>query len=244
MSAARSSWPSGRRSAVSTRSAAVLAAIGLVHAGAHGQNPKNGKDPANAPEPSSKAEPAVSKERKQPKQLVTIECQGRAYFDNTERIVVFEKDVVVTHPSFLIHCEELEVFLKEDASAALEEPKTAGGPEDPAAPENAATPEIPVTPEGADVLAGEGADPIDKMFAKGQERLVELLRYSPSGDVRAKCGWATYDSATGDLVLHEWPVVSRANVNVRAIEKDTVIYIRKNGDFEASGPAIFQKIAQ
>lgn len=198
----------------------MVFAIGLNQA--HGQ-----KDPEDAPEPELDIGPAASVKKVINTDIV-IECEGQAYFDNAEQIVVFEKDVVVKHPGFHIECEELEVFLKGNPVEVLGDPKAAAKGDAGAK---------------AAVSTGGAGESVDKIFARGKDRLVALTKFSAdrSKDVRAKCGWATYDSKTGDLILHDWPVLNQGNVSVQSTAKDTIIYVRANGDFEASGPAIFQR---
>ena len=182
----------------------------------------------DAPEPKPDGPPTPIKNRVNPD--IVIECEGQAYFNSADQIVVFEKDVVVKHPGFNIECEELEVFLKGDPVNVLGDSNT---PSD-----------APGTGAKAAAAGKEDAsDSVDKIFAKGNDRLVALTKFSAdrTKDVRAKCGWATYDSATGDLILHDWPVLNQGNVSVQSSSKETIIYIRANGDFEASGPAIFQR---
>ena len=188
------------------------------------------KKPKDAPVPKADSGPVASVEKKINTDII-IECEGQAYFNNADQIVVFEKDVVVKHPGFNIECEELEVFLKGNPAKVLGEPGAppkAGG----AASDN-----------NGSAGTGDAGDSVDKIFAKGKTRLVALTKFSSdrARDVRAKCGWATYDSKTGDLILHDWPVLNQGNVSVQSTAKETVIYVRENGDFEASGPAIFQR---
>ena len=188
--------------------------------------------------------PVASLERKIETDIV-IECEGQAYFNNTEGIVVFERDVVVKHPGFHIECEELEVFLKGDPSNILGSPSASDGvlASDRAGADSATIAAAAPTEGAATTEGADASESVDKIFARGNDRLVALTKFSPdrTRDVRAKCGWATYDSATGDLILHEWPVLNQGNVNVQATSKDTIIYVRANGDFEASGPAVFQR---
>jgi len=214
----RSGWALAGSLVVSGLAAAALALA---------QGEKKSSD-APVPEPDKGVE--VSKEKKEGTKNIVIECQGQAYFNNLEHVVVFEKDVTVRHPTFYMECEELEVILKEDVASTF-------GTEREPAP----APQAPA--EGA--APSEPSDQIEKIFAYGKDRLVALRRKSPKGDVLAKCGRATYDSKTGDMVLFDWPVVNRGNESVQATEKDTIIYIRANGDFETSnGGAIFQKAAK
>ena len=188
------------------------------------------KKPEDAPQPKADPRPIVSVE-KSVKTDIVIECEGQAYFNSADQIVVFEKDVVVKHPGFNIECEELEVFLKGNPANVLGDPGTDGA--------------TSTTVNGGKASGGtaDAGDSVDKIFAKGLNRLVALTKFSkdPTKEVRAKCGWATYDSKTGDLILHDWPVLNQGNVSVQSTAKDTIIYVRANGDFEASGPATFQR---
>ena len=185
---------------------------------------------ADAPVPEPDSKPLVSL-TKEIKTDIVIECEGQAYFNSAEQIVVFEEDVVVKHPGFHIECEELEVFLKGNPVDVLGTTPDAGGP---------GKDGTKGTPAAG---TGDASDSVDKIFAKGKNRLVALTKFSPdpSKNIRAKCGWATFDSASGDLVLHDWPVLNQGNVSVQSTAKDTIIYVRANGDFQASGPATFQR---
>ncbi|MEZ5323494.1 MAG: hypothetical protein R3F19_00290 [Verrucomicrobiales bacterium] len=186
---------------------------------------KNAAD-APTPEPDTKPVASVTKDIKTD---IVIEAEGQAYFNSEEQIVVFQEDVVVNHPGFHIECEELEVFLKGNPVNVLGDP-------DAAEPDKNA-------PTAATTGTGDASDSVDKIFARGKDRLVALTKFSPdpSKNIRAKCGWATYDSTSGDLILHDWPVLNQGNVSVQSTAKDTIIYVRENGDFEASGPATFQR---
>lgn len=196
------------------------------------------KDAGNAPEPEPDGHPVASVQKEIENDIV-IECEGQAYFNNADQIVVFEKDVVVRHPGFTIECEELEVFLKGDPVHVLGTPDAASA--------NTASGTTGAAAEAAGAAtpgSGDASESVDKIFARGKDRLVALTKFSPdrTRDVRAKCGWASYESTTGDLVLHDWPVLNQGNVSVQSQAKETIIYIRANGDFEASGPAVFQRI--
>ena len=197
------------------------------------------KKAADAPTPEPDTKPVVSVTR-EIKTDIVIECEGQAYFNSAEQIVVFEEDVVVKHPGFHIECEELEVFLKGNPVNVLgtQEAAVPGKGSAKGAPAAAAA-----AAPGTGTGTGDASDSVDKIFAKGKNRLVALTKFSsdPSKNIRAKCGWATYDSASGDLILHDWPVLNQGNVSVQSTAKDTIIYVRANGDFEASGPATFQR---
>ena len=186
------------------------------------------KTPVDAPVPKPDSGVDDSKDKNEPKNDVVIECQGRAFFDNAEHTVIFQEDVIVRHPSFLIECEELDIHLKGDVTSALGAGST--------------PPPAETTAEGA--AAKKPQDQIKKLYAWGKDRLVALRKKSPQGDVFAKAGRASYDGETEDIILLDWPVVNRNGVSVQATEKGTMITIKKLGDFEVLGPAIFRKSAE
>lgn len=182
------------------------------------------KKPKEAPVPPPSDRPVATVQKKVSADII-IECEGKAHFNNSEQIVVFEEDVVVKHPGFHIECEELEVFLKGSPANVLGD-----------------TSPKPTTSKDA-AGTGDASDSVEKIFARGNGRLVALTKFSAdrAKDIRAKCGWVSYDAESGDIILHDWPVLNQGNVSVQSTAKDTIIYVRANGDFEASGPAIFQR---
>ncbi|MGK0184264.1 MAG: lipopolysaccharide export system protein LptA [Verrucomicrobiales bacterium] len=191
------------------------------------------KKPKEAPVPQPDSRPVASVKKKEAKSDIIIECEGQAYFNNKEQIVVFQQDVVVNHPGFHIECEELEVFLKGNPSSVLSDAPAEKG--------KAGASSTTLGTGASDT--GDASDSVEKIFARGNGRLVALTKFSvdKAKEIRAKCGWVSYDSTSGDIILHDWPVLNQGNVSVQSTAKDTIIYVRQNGDFEASGPAIFQR---
>ena len=83
--------------------------------------------------------------------------------------------------------------------------------------------------------SGRDSAGIRKAVAKGQGKQVDLVRYTPKGELVGKCGLVIFDGRTGDIELRDWPVVSNGKFTRRAATKDAVIIIRQNGEHKTTG---------
>jgi hypothetical protein len=151
---------------------------------------------------------------------VHIVCKGNSFYDKSGNIVLFRKDVVATHPGFVINCQEMEVLLEDDTFGDGGKPK-------------------PVTPK--EQQDGSG---IRRAIARGMGSQVDLIRHTPKGDLTGKCGYAIYDGQTGDIELHDWPALSNGTRIYRAKEKDTVMIIRKNGNHKVTGGKAIEEVVE
>ena len=145
---------------------------------------------------------------------VRIVCKGNSFYDQSGNVMLFRKDVVAEHPGFRINCEEMEVLLEDNTVGFGDHAKSA-------APGK-----------------GRDASGIRRAVAMGKGSLIDLVRFTPKGNLMGKCGYAIYDGRTGDIELHDWPVVSNGTRVYRAKKKETIMTIRQNGNHVVKGEAI------
>ena len=152
----------------------------------------------------------INRKARSDNEKMRIVCQGQSFYDLSGNVILFEDQVVAKHPGFLIECEEMEVFLEAGAIAP------AGGAQ----------------PKSATRQDSAG---IRRAIAKGKGKQVDLVRYTPKGELVGKCGLVIFDGRTGDIELREWPVVSNGKFTRRAATKDAVIIIRQDGEHKTTG---------
>ena len=163
------------------------------------------------PPPDTGADVPLNRKVRADNEKMRITCRGTSFYDKSGNVVLFEDTVVAKHPGFLIECEEMEVFLEAGAI-------TPGS--------NA--------PKAKSTAARDSAG-IRRAVAKGKGKQVDLVRYTPKGELVGKCGLVKYDGRTGDIELRDWPVVSNGKFTRRAATKGAVIIIRQNGEHKTTG---------
>ena len=170
----------------------------------------------SAPE---KTKPAASaaKAGKGAKETV-IEADGRVIFDGSGRfgkehqVVIFEDNVVVTNPEFVMKSDRLIAYFKRGAEEGAE-------------PEGA---------EGAEPAKEEGGNQLERAVATGREVVVRKLIADGEPQI-AKARKATFFADRQEVMLEIWPQVQRGKNLVIAKSKDTVI-ILKGEEMVVNGP--------
>ena len=175
--------------------------------------------PAAAPEPAPAADPAAKPDRavEGAKPETVIDADGRVIFDGSGRfgkehqVVIFEENVVVTNPEFVMHSDRLTAYFKRE---------DAGGEE---------------TEEGAaGAAAPGGGNNLERAVATGREVVVRKAIAGGEPQI-AKARKATYFADREEVMLEIWPQVQRGNNLVIAKSKDTVI-ILKGEEMVVNGP--------
>ena len=162
------------------------------------------------PVPDTAPDVLLNQKLKEENEKMRITCSGTSFYDKSGNVILFEDKVVAKHPGFLIQCEEMEVFLEDGAIAP-----------------GASAPTKPT--------AGRDSAGIRRAVAKGKGKQIDLVRYTPKGELVGKCGLVNFDGRTGDIELRDWPVVSNGKFTRRAATKDAVIIIRQNGEHQTTG---------
>ena len=177
--------------------------------------------PAAAPAAPALAVVAGAAPAGQTKTVIT--CQGTAYFDSKMAMGVFVDDVVVIHPQFIIHCEELEVYMAKD------KPK-------PAAAVNVNGKPIPGGAPSAETPASAIQDGgIDRAIAKGKRVIIEKLDEHGEPQIGI-CRHCTYIGSNGDVFLRDMPQVQRGSNVIRATSPTTYMVITQDGKLNTHGP--------
>lgn len=171
------------------------------------------------PAPDDGPDVLLNRNLREENEKMRITCSGTSFYDKSGNVILFEDQVVAKHPGFLIKCEEMEVFLEEGAIAP-----GASAPKKPSADRDAAG--------------------IRRAVAKGKGKQVDLVRYTPKGDLTGKCGLVIFDGRTGDIELRDWPVVSNGKFTRRAATKEAIIIIRQDGNHKTTGKFLDDKIDQ
>lgn len=163
------------------------------------------------PLPDTGADVRLNRKAQADNEKMRITCRGTSFYDKSGNVILFEDQVVAKHPGFLIQCEEMEVFLEAGA----------------------------ITPGSSSAAKsstkGQDSAGIRRAVAKGQGKQVDLVRYTPKGELTGKCGLVKFDGRTGDIELRDWPTVSNGKFTRRAATKDAVIIIRQNGEHKTTG---------
>ena len=203
----------------------VLSAVGSAQPqkrSAAKQSAPKSAPAAKAPQKEVSSPATVSARERTPEPRIVPENQteitatGSSSFDNTARVAVFIRDVVVADPKFTIYCDRLTVFLK-----GKDEVPTKGTP----AKENES-----VTEGGIDHGLAE-ANP-------GKQVILIQDRMEPDGKITRSVGRgdkAAFDSKTGNLVLTGNPSLQRGSTFTVPAEGGTVITLNRNGDLLIKG---------
>ena len=146
-----------------------------------------------------------------------ITCSAQTTFDEKTRMAVFEGDVSVKSPQFVLTAEKLTAYLKKDETPAktdVEPTKNARG-------------------EGsADSTGG-----LEKAIAEGNV-VISQTKTDEKGEETQYVGRgakAVYTTATGDIVLSGWPQIQQGMNNQVATEEGTVMILNRDGRLKTVG---------
>ena len=174
--------------------------------------------------PVKRAEKAPVPDKKAKGPTVITAVEG-ATLDQKAHQGVFTGQVVVNDPEFNVTCDKLTVFLKhEDPKAAADKPKPAADPPPAAAPDKA----------GKNDKGGK----LDHALAEGHV-VITQDKVETDGTITHNIGHgeqATYDSASGDIVLIGMPQVEQGINTCIALEKTTKIILNRDGKMKVIGP--------
>ena len=185
-------------------------------------------DPARASEAVRAGEELRSDKRPKEKKSKgpTEITANEATFDQKANLAIFIGAVVVKDPEFNVSCDKLTAYLKSD-------PKTK-----PTA-EAAAKPAPPKTDEAPAKKKGGG---LEKAVAEstGEQRvIITQEKTEADGTISRSIGKAdkaTYDAASGDIVLYGTPEVLQNINKVIATDPGTIMTLNRDGRMKASGP--------
>lgn len=176
-----------------------------------------------------------------PGDKVIITCTGAAFFDSETSIMLFTDNVEVRHPQFFVLCDEFEVhMLKEEKS----KPGAPAGKGD--AIKDAAMESAKPAVSGASADAGKPATGADGQpgsdsnikFAIARGRMVTIEKLTETGDIQVgHSKHATYDGATGNILLRDFPQVQRGQHLQIATDPATTMTLKQNGALDTKGPS-------
>ena len=167
-----------------------------------------------------------------PGSKVIITCTGAAFFDSETSIALFTDNVEVRHPQFFVLCDEFEVHMLKD-----EKPKEGEKPKAEAKPDAGGATKAPGTPAGG---TGETAPDNDSgiKFAIARGRMVTIEKLTETGEIQVgNARHATYDGATGDILLRDFPQVQRGHHLQIATSPATTMTLKQNGALNTRGPS-------
>ena len=173
------------------------------------------------PEEAAAARP-VGKKEKGPTEIDALE----ATFDQKANEAVFIGEVVVKDPEFNVKCDKLTAHLK-----SAEKPKAAVGSPGPK----------PATPASAE-LKKSGGSGLQRAVAEanpGGRVFITQDKPNAEGKMQRSAGEAdraTYDAATGDIVLTGKPEIQQGINRVIATAAGTVMTLNRDGHMNAKGP--------
>ncbi|MFC4995394.1 hypothetical protein [Rubritalea tangerina] len=150
---------------------------------------------------------------------VSVNCDNGMYFDAITGTVVYQSNVVVTHPQYHLTCDdELKVLLKAD-------------PKVPEAKEAQVTPGETVTPQTSNLSRFTG---LDKAIATGN--VVIKAKDSEGKLIITHSEIATYDGDTGVMILRGGrPTVQQGNTIARVLSDTGYIKILPNMSVRIEG---------
>ena len=160
------------------------------------------------------------KKTKGPTEITALE----ASFDQKANLAIFINDVVVKDPEFNVMCDKLTAHLKHDDKKGASKPGA--------------------TPTAAP--AGAGKEPkkggLERAVAESTSSRRVIITQEKVGEDGAvtrsvgKADKATYDVATGDIVLYGTPEVVQNMNRVQATDPGTVMTLNRSGRMKAVGP--------
>lgn len=177
-----------------------------------------------------------------PGSQIVITCTGAAFFDSAKSIALFTDNVEVRHPQFFVSCDEFEVHLikdqkpKEDATKPGEAkgtPVAKGKPGDPAP-----NPDTATKGGTAGAQSGDSAPDTNIKFAIARGRMVTIEKRTETGEIQVgHAKHATYEGATGNILLRDFPQVQRGQHLQIATDPATTMLLKQNGALETKGPS-------
>jgi lipopolysaccharide export system protein LptA len=172
----------------------------------------------HGPAPGLDPKPVVSPGEEEPRAETVIDADGRAIFDGSGRfgpdyqVVIFEDNVRVTNPEFIMTSDRLTAYFKQPEKKPLKPGEVPSASEEP---------------------ADEGKK-LERAVATGRE--VTVRKTIEGGDDQiAKARKATYFADRNEVMLEIWPQVQRGKNLVIAKSKDTVIVL-KGEEMIVNGP--------
>lgn len=157
---------------------------------------------------------------------IVITCQGAAFFDSRSALGVFTEDVDLTHPSFHLVCDNLEIYMVKDA----EKPKTGAAPAG-----KPGTAPAPSAPAPADGQAKKSDSNIRIAIATGPRVVIE--KAAENGEMQTGiCRHCTYVGASGDVFLRDMPQVQKGRNVIRATNPSTYMVLKQDGKLLTYGP--------
>jgi lipopolysaccharide export system protein LptA len=145
-------------------------------------------------------------------------------YDQRVHQAIFTGDMIVDDPDFYLTCDKLTAFLKQD--------KTALEPKPPVAPPNP-----PPGNQREKGIPKRGAGGLERAIAEGSV-VIRQEKIEPDGKVIVNIGHsrkATYDAASGSLVLTGLPRVQQGLSTCIGLTEKTVITLTRDGEMRVSG---------
>ena len=107
-------------------------------------------------------------------------------------------------------------------------------------------PQFTLTCDKLHVILRPDRKGIQKVIATGNVVIVQEKQNDRGDIVKSvgKCGKATYDPASGDVNLEEWPQVQQGINNQMAVAKETVMILNAKGRSRTIGPSRTQIVDQ
>jgi lipopolysaccharide export system protein LptA len=135
-----------------------------------------------------------SKEKKSDPKAMIIDAD-KLFMDQERGVALFKGNVRLRSSDMDADCEEMEIFFKDGALKGM-----ADAPPGAEAAKDAPKPEADAKKE-----ATTDEDKIEKVFLKGNGRIITIVKRAANGDAICKAKQAIYDSISGTLLLKEFP---------------------------------------
>ena len=165
-----------------------------------------------------------------------------ATFDQKIPVAVFLGEVFVKDPEFTVNCDRLTAYLKKNKGDA-EHPaaNTAPASPHPANPPPANPPPVSPSPgKTADDPKGGGLERAIAEASPGNVVIITQDKVEADGSITKNIGKgrkATYDSATGNIVLTGMPNIQQGINLFVATDESTVMTLNRNGHAKIEGPS-------
>ncbi len=144
-------------------------------------------------------------------------------FNQKTRTAVFDVNVRVKDPEYIITSDKLTAILKKEAVPGASP-----------VPKPAATP-------GADPKEGpQEGNNLEKATAEGHVIIIQDKIDSKTGKVEhyiGKSEKAVYDGATGDITLTGWPQIQQGGNTHVSLAESTVMIVNRSGTIRTHGPS-------
>ncbi|MBC8002400.1 MAG: hypothetical protein H7X97_07405, partial [Opitutaceae bacterium] len=169
------------------------------------------------------------KKSKGPTEITALE----AAFDQKANLAIFIGSVVVKDPEFNVTCDKLTAHLKKEDKA------NAGGAVSPLNTTPRPTTPRPDESGAPKKKTGGGLERAVADSTSDQPVIITQDKKDADGNVTHSIGKgkkATYDAASGDIVLTGTPEVTQGINRVIATDPSTVITLNRDGHMKAVGP--------